>query len=216
MSPAKPSQMPTISTPALASPAEMPPSENENAVNPWARVLAALYSSIASSIRSWVRSSIAYDADDRRADDRLGDRGQHDADLAADDAVRRGQLALEVAQREEQRREADPDHDRQLPGVDQHHHGRDQHLADADDEDQAAEDQELADLVDVAGDPGDQRAAALGVLGEQRQVVHVPERLDPQGRQAALGGGEQPAGHQVRRDAGHHDRDGGDQRPSSR
>ena len=34
--------MPTTSTPALASPAEMPPSENETTVNPWARVLAAL------------------------------------------------------------------------------------------------------------------------------------------------------------------------------
>ena len=59
MSPARPSQMPTISTPALASPAEIPPRENENAVKPWARVLAVLYSSIAWSIRSWVRSSIA-------------------------------------------------------------------------------------------------------------------------------------------------------------
>ena len=36
-----PSSTPTISTPALASPAETPPRENENAVRPWARVLAA-------------------------------------------------------------------------------------------------------------------------------------------------------------------------------
>ena len=41
MSPAMPSQMPTIRTPALASPAETPPSENENAVRPCARVLAS-------------------------------------------------------------------------------------------------------------------------------------------------------------------------------
>ncbi len=61
ISPAKPSQMPTIRTPALASPAEMPPSENENAVKPWARVLAALCASMASSIRAWVRASTAYD-----------------------------------------------------------------------------------------------------------------------------------------------------------
>ena len=39
---AGPSQMPTISTPALARPAEIPPSENETTVKPWARVLAAL------------------------------------------------------------------------------------------------------------------------------------------------------------------------------
>ena len=88
---------------------------------------------------------------------------------------------------------------------------RDHHLADADDEDQPAEDEELADLVDVARDPGDQRAAALGVLGEQREVVDVPERLDPQRGEAALGGAEQPAGHQVRREAGQRDRQRGHQ-----
>ena len=54
-----PSQMPTISTPALARPAEMPPSENENAVNPWARVDAAWWAATAVSIRSWVRASTA-------------------------------------------------------------------------------------------------------------------------------------------------------------
>ena len=59
MSPAKPSQTPTTMTPALASPAEIPPRENENAVNPWARVLALLNSSMASSMRAWVRASMA-------------------------------------------------------------------------------------------------------------------------------------------------------------
>ena len=51
--------MPTISTPALARPAEMPPREKEMTVKPCARVLAALYSSIAPSIRAWVRPSTA-------------------------------------------------------------------------------------------------------------------------------------------------------------
>ena len=60
-----------------------------------------------------------------------------------------------------------------------------QDLADADHEDEAAEHQELADLVDVGGDPGDQGAAALGVLGEHRQVVDVAEGLDPQRGEAA-------------------------------
>ncbi len=59
MSPAKPSSTPITITPALASPAETPPRENENAVKPWARVLAVLYSSMAVSMRAWVRSSTA-------------------------------------------------------------------------------------------------------------------------------------------------------------
>ncbi len=59
MPPAKPSSTPTMITPALASPAEMPPSENEMTVNFCARVLAALNSSIAASMRAWVRSSTA-------------------------------------------------------------------------------------------------------------------------------------------------------------
>ena len=83
--------------------------------------------------------------------------------------------------------------------------------SDADHEEDAAEDQELADLVDVGGDPGDQGAAALGVLGEDRQVVDVTERLDPQRGEAGLGGGEEAAGHEVRRDAGDHDRERGHQ-----
>ena len=57
--PAKPSQIPMMITPAFASPAESPPSENENTVKPWARVLAALYASMAASMRSWVRCSTA-------------------------------------------------------------------------------------------------------------------------------------------------------------
>jgi hypothetical protein len=61
MSVVKPSRTPTISTPALASPAEMPPSENETTVNFWARVLATLKSSMAVSMRCWVRSSTAYE-----------------------------------------------------------------------------------------------------------------------------------------------------------
>ena len=148
--------------------------------------------------------------DGGRADDRLRDGAQHHADLLADDAVGRGEPALEEAQGQEQRQEADPDHDRQLPAVVGHHQRGDHDLAERHDRDDAAEDQELRDLVDVAGDPGDQRAAALGVLGQQRQVVDVPERLDPQGGQAALGAGEQPVGHLVRRQAGHDHGDRGD------
>ena len=59
MSPVKPSSTPMTSTPALARPAERPPRENETTVNCWALTLAAWNSSIAVSIRSWVRSSMA-------------------------------------------------------------------------------------------------------------------------------------------------------------
>ncbi len=39
--------------------------------------------------------------------------------------------------------------------------------------------------------------------------MHVPERLDPQGGQSALGAAEQAVGHQVGGDRGHHDRERG-------
>ena len=44
---------------------------------------------------------------------------------------------------------------------------------------------------------GDQRAAALGVLGQRGQVVDAPEGPQPQRRQPVLGGGEQPHVDQV-------------------
>ena len=76
---------------------------------------------------------------------------EFNADLVAYDGVGGRQLLLEPPDREEQRGERQPDHQRELPAVDDHHDGRDQDLPDADDEQQAAEHQELADLVDVAG-----------------------------------------------------------------
>ena len=57
-----------------------------------------------------------------------------------------------------------------------------------------------ADRVDVAGHPGDQGAPLLGGLGEQRQVVDVPERTGPQHPQRGLRRPEQAAVHEhVRR-----------------
>ena len=111
ISPARPSRMPTMSTPALASPAETPPRENENAVSPWARVLACLVGGdrLVDAVLGAVLDRVG--AHDGGADDRLGDRREHDADLAAHHAVGGREPALEVAQREEQRQEADPDHD---------------------------------------------------------------------------------------------------------
>ena len=60
-SPAKPSQTPITITPALASPAETPPREKENAVKPWARTLARWWVATASSMRACVRASTAYE-----------------------------------------------------------------------------------------------------------------------------------------------------------
>ena len=57
--PSSPSQMPTISTPALASPAETPPRLKEKAVRPCAFVAALWLTAMASSMRCWVRRSIA-------------------------------------------------------------------------------------------------------------------------------------------------------------
>jgi hypothetical protein len=113
------------------------------------------------------------------------------------DGVGGRELLLEPPDGEEERREAEPHDCCQLPAVDEHQHGRDEHLADADHEDQAAEHQELADLVDVGGDAGDECSSALGVLGEEGQVVDVAEGAGAQRRQAPLGRGEEPARHAV-------------------
>jgi hypothetical protein len=151
-------------------------------------------------------------AHDRRTHDRLGHRRQQRADLLPDRGIGRRQPPLEVPQAHEQREESQPDHERELPAVDEHDHGRHRDLADAHDRDHTAEDEELRHLVDVAGDPRHQGAAALGVLGEDREVVHVPEGLDPQGGEAVLRGPEQPARHQRRRRPGQHDAERGQRR----
>ena len=147
-------------------------------------------------------------AHDGGTHDRLGDRAEQDPHLVADDGVGRGELLLEPADREEQRGEGQPDHRGELPAVEQHQDRRDQHLADAHDEDQSAEDEELADLVDVGGHPRHQGAATLGVLRQQRQVVDVAERLGAERGEAALGRGEEPLRHEVGREAGDQDREG--------
>ena len=56
-----------------------------------------------------------------------------------------------------------------------------------------AELDELADRVDVRGDPGDHRATAFGVLREHGQIVDVPECGDAQGRETTLGSGGEEA-----------------------
>ena len=190
--------------PAFASPAETPPRRERERDRAPGRGSLASWCAVdrASSIRCWVRASIAYARTVAAPTTGSETAPSMSPDPLAHHAVRRGEPPLEEPERGEQRQEADPDHDRQLPAsrsaittvaTDD--------LADADDRDDAAEDcRNWRDLVDVAGDPGDQRAAALGVLGEQRQVVHVPERLDPQRRPArARRLVNSRDGHQVRR-----------------
>ena len=96
-------------------------------------------------------------ADDQCTDDRLGDHREHLPHHVADDSVGIGQPTLEVAERGEQRQEADPDDDRQLPAVEQHDQGRHDDLPDADDADDVdAGDVDDADVGDAdAGDVDD-------------------------------------------------------------
>ena len=201
-SPSTPSRTPAVSTPALARPAARPPIEKVRPVIAWAArrrppvVLDRGVDPVLGALLDRVRP------DHLRADHRLGDRGQHVADLRPDHAVRRGHQPLQVLQAGEQRDEADQHDQRELPGVDEHDHGREQHLPDADQEDEPAELQELRHRVHVRRDPADQRAAPLGALGQHRQVVHVPERLDPHRRQTVFGVDREPHGREVRRDGG--------------
>ena len=84
--------------------------------------------STAASMRSRGARLDAVRADDRRADDGLGDRAEHLADPLADQPVGRLQPRLEEPDREEQRQEADVDEQGQLPGPEQHEHRGEQQL----------------------------------------------------------------------------------------
>ncbi len=135
--------------------------------------------------------------DHGRAHDRLSDDGKHVADAAPHPPVRGRHPPHHQPQSHQQRYEADPDDHGQLPGVEQHHDRRDDHLPDADHEQDPGELEEQRHLVDVAGDSRHQGAATFAALGQHRQVVHVPEGADPQVGQPVLAGDEEPDLHQV-------------------
>ena len=145
------------------------------------------------------------------ADDGLRHRGQHVADPLAHHAVDDGQPRGEEAHGDRQRHEAQQHDEGQLPGVDRHDDGGHEQLPEADHAQDAAPLHEGRQLVDVAGDAGDQRAAPLALLVQDRQVVDVPERPGAQPGQRGLGGAEQPDVHPVDRDAGDQDDDGADE-----
>jgi hypothetical protein len=142
----------------------------------------------------------------RGADDRFGDGGEYVPDPLADDCVRTGQALGEPAHGDRQRDEADQDQQGELPGVDRHdRRGHDQ-LAQADQAQDTAPLHEHRQLVDVAGDPGDQGPAPLPLLVQHREVVDVPEGAHPQVGQRGLRRPEEPDVHPVDRDGGdHHD-----------
>ena len=152
----------------------------------------------------------AVGAHHRRAHQRLADRAEHPADRLAHRVVPAPGALLHQPHGGEQRQEADPDQQRQLPGVDRHHDRGQRHLRDADEQGQAALLDEVGDRVDVGGDPGDERAALLGLLVRHRQIVHVPERLDPQSAEPGLAGPVEPAAHRGRREHGGDHGDGGE------
>jgi hypothetical protein len=147
----------------------------------------------------------------RGADDGLRHRSEHVAHPLADHSVGGGQPLREPADGEPQRHEARQHQQGQLPGVDRHHDRGDDELTEADQAEHAAPLHEHRQLVDVAGHAGDQRAAPLALLVQDRQVVHVPERPHPQAGQRGLGGAEQPHVHAEDGDGRDHHDDGADQ-----
>ena len=138
-------------------------------------------------------------ADRRGPDDALGHRSQQVTDALAHLAVGEAERALQSAHDDEQRDEASPGHGREDWAVVRHQRGRQQDLAEGDQQDDAAELHELADGVDVGGDARDHRAATLRTLSQHRQVAQVPEGGDAQGGQARLRGPEQAHIEQVGR-----------------
>ena len=134
------------------------------------------------------------------ADDRLGHHPEQITDPFAHDAVGDGQPALEPPRAEHERHEHREHDQRQAPGVDEHHDRGHGELARGGDQVQPGPLHEAADLVDVAGDPGDQRATLLARLVQHRQVVDVAERPHPQRRQRRLDHGRQAVVHPA---AGH-------------
>ncbi len=142
------------------------------------------------------------------ADDGLRDRAQHVRDPFPDDEVAAGDTRLEPPDDDGHGDEAGVDEDGQGPGVDGHQRGHDQHLPAGQQQDHAAELQELRHLVDVAGDPGGECAPPLLRLGQHGQVVDVSERAYPQRRQRRFGRPVEPDVHAVGRQRRHHDRHG--------
>jgi hypothetical protein len=77
-------------------------------------------------------------------------------------------------------------HQPELPGVDEHRHQRQGRLEGVDHQHQSGELHEAADLIDVGGDPRDQRTTVLRRLVQHRQVVDVAEGLDAEPRERRL------------------------------
>ena len=122
----------------------------------------------------------AVGADRLGADDRLRDRTEHVADPLAHLRVGAPDDALELADDDEERHEAQPHDEGERRAVDDHEHGRQRDLREVDHQHQTAELHEHRDRVDVGGHARDERAAALGVLGQHGEVVDVAEGLEPQ------------------------------------
>ncbi len=107
------------------------------------------------------------------AHDRLGDRGQQVGHPLANDVVAGGHPVLHRVEDGNHRGHGDDRDEREAPVVDGHDPGDGDEDGRVDEPGHATPRQELAQLLHVAGDSGDQRAAPLVGLGGQAQPVDV-------------------------------------------
>ena len=144
--------------------------------------------------------------DHRRADHRLGQGAEHDAQLLPRPQIGGGQPDLESAHGVDHQRQGGHHGQEQLPRVQAHHRHRHQRLAGVHDEHQAGPLHEAADLIHIGCDPRHQHPPLLRGLMEHRQVVDVTEGPDPQARQRSLRHAGQAQMHEPGGQGGDHHR----------
>ena len=154
----------------------------------------------------------AVGADRRDADDLLGGATEEVRHARSHVLERRPHLGLKDDEGDHEGDEGSEHDKREDPRVRDHHAEDDDHLERRHEHRGARPLHEVAHDVDVARDARHVVATLLRVLGEHREAVHVSERLDPKGREAAFGRGHHPAANDPRDDG----RDDQDCRPHRR
>ena len=147
-----------------------------------------------------------------RPGDDLGDRRHHLAVALAGLLVRPHEAPLHEAQHERQRggdRERD---ECQHPVVGEHDAGDEEHQRSVEQPGEAAPREELRQGLDVARDPGDERAAPLLVVVGEAEPVDVPDQPGAQVEQRLLAAGAEADDRLPLGDAGDDQRAGRDER----